>query len=193
MPFLLGLLLALPLVPAARSVGLAIGLVDHPRGDPLRVHPQPVPFLGGVAVITATIGAVFASSGRMAPATLAAVVLALVVGSVDDRWSVPPLLRLLALLAAGAVVVLGGEAMWLPGPWSAVLTVLVVASCANAVNMTDGQDGLAGGLAAFAAIALSLIAGREGMPLGLALAGALSVFLLWNRPPARIFLGNGGA
>jgi UDP-GlcNAc:undecaprenyl-phosphate GlcNAc-1-phosphate transferase len=61
------------------------------------------------------------------------------------------------------------------------------------VNMTDGQDGLAGGLAALAALGLGVITGEGGMALGLGLSGALSAFLIWNRPPARIFLGNGGA
>jgi UDP-GlcNAc:undecaprenyl-phosphate GlcNAc-1-phosphate transferase len=78
------------------------------------------------------------------------------------------------------------------GPAAVVLAVPVVA---NAVNVTDGQDGLAGGLAGLAAVGIWAIASIDGAstPLGLALAAALAAFLVWNRPPASVFLGDGGA
>jgi len=75
------------------------------------------------------------------------------------------------------------------------IVALVLAS-ANAVNLVDGQDGLAGGLAAIAAVTFAILLGKNGGlggTLGFALAGSLVGFLLWNRPPAHIFLGNGGA
>jgi UDP-GlcNAc:undecaprenyl-phosphate GlcNAc-1-phosphate transferase len=63
--------------------------------------------------------------------------------------------------------------------------------------MLDGQDGLVAGVAAIAALALALVLDRtdagRAVDLALALAGALVGFLVWNRPPAAIFLGNGGA
>ncbi len=59
----------------------------------------------------------------------------------------------------------------------------------------DGQDGLAGGLALLAALGISGVAAAHdaGDTLGLALVGGLLAFLVWNRPPASVFLGNGGA
>ena len=69
-------------------------------------------------------------------------------------------------------------------------------ACTNAVNLIDGQDGLAGGVGAIGALGLAALVADASSPdaaLGLALAGALAGFLAWNLPPARIFLGNGGA
>jgi UDP-GlcNAc:undecaprenyl-phosphate GlcNAc-1-phosphate transferase len=81
------------------------------------------------------------------------------------------------------------------GPLAVAAIVVAAVASANAVNLVDGQDGLAGGLAAVAAggLALLLPAGSDARDAALALAGSLAGFLLWNRPPARVFLGNGGA
>ena len=89
---------------------------------------------------------------------------------------------------------LGGPA----GPVSALAVSIPLAlACANAVNIVDGQDGLAGGLAALASLSMGVSAHilgvTPGLSLGLAVGGSLLVFLLWNAPPASLFLGNGGA
>ena len=68
---------------------------------------------------------------------------------------------------------------------------------ANAVNLIDGMDGLAGGIGAFAAAAMGAIAllqgSARGAVLAFALLGALLAFLLFNFPPARIFMGDSGS
>jgi UDP-N-acetylmuramyl pentapeptide phosphotransferase/UDP-N-acetylglucosamine-1-phosphate transferase len=73
--------------------------------------------------------------------------------------------------------------------------VLLLLLMANAVNLIDGQDGLAGGLGAIASVGLAAVIAANGADPALALvvAGALVGFLAWNLPPARVFLGNGGA
>ena len=73
--------------------------------------------------------------------------------------------------------------------------MLATVACCNAVNMVDGQDGLAAGLGAVAALGLAGVLASTGFAdaLPLALGGALLGFLVWNRPPARVFLGDGGA
>jgi hypothetical protein len=100
------------------------------------------------------------------------------------------------VLAAVAFVALTPAAR-AAGPLWWVTGLLLVVVCANAVNIIDGQDGLAGGLAVVAALAVSVLVSAAGLSTvaltALAVAGALVGFLVWNRPPARIFLGNGGA
>jgi UDP-GlcNAc:undecaprenyl-phosphate GlcNAc-1-phosphate transferase len=196
MPFLLGLGLGLALVPVARWAGLASGLVDRP-GDPLRIHDRPVPLLGGAAVVGATLIGSAVSGTGISPWAAGAVILALLAGLADDARPLPVWLRLGAQAAAGALLVAGGFRLAPLGPLGAAAVVVLVLLAANAVNIVDGQDGLAGGLAAIATSALVGLAGwserSAAGTLGLALAGALLAFLLWNRPPARIFLGNGGA
>jgi UDP-GlcNAc:undecaprenyl-phosphate GlcNAc-1-phosphate transferase len=85
----------------------------------------------------------------------------------------------------------------LPGPevvaWAATVAWVVVA--ANALNLFDNFDGAAGGAALVAGSALSLWWGLGSGPtaLGAALAGAAAGFLIWNAPPARIFMGDAGS
>jgi len=188
MVFLISFALALVAILPLRRLGTSLGLVDRP-GD-LKIHPKPIPVIGGLAVAGASLGAVALSRGWLPPGVLAAVVLALAIGLVDDVRPIPAWVRINVLTAAG---VLAGLEVSL-GPLGPAGTVVVVLACANAVNILDGQDGLAGGLSTVAATGLGvLLWGAAGSSLALALAGALVGFLYWNRPPARVFLGNGGA
>jgi UDP-GlcNAc:undecaprenyl-phosphate GlcNAc-1-phosphate transferase len=200
MSFLIAFAIALVLTPLARRVGTATGLVDAPSAtspqapsEPLKIHRAPVSVLGGAAVTLATLIAPIVLGGD-APAGLApAAAVALAVGLADDVRPLPAWTRIVGLGAAGILLAAGGSRFATGGWLGAVLVVLLVVVCANAVNLVDGQDGLAGGLAAIAALGLHFAAGAHDPVLGLALAGGLAAFLLWNRPPARIFLGNGGA
>ena len=76
------------------------------------------------------------------------------------------------------------------------LAVVAIAGTANAVNLTDGMDGLAGGLSLIAIVALVLLfphAQPGEKAVALSLCGALAAFLVFNRYPARVFMGDGGA
>ena len=192
MSFLIALALALLLTPVARRVGIAAGLVDRP-GDPLKIHTEPVPVLGGLAVTGAAFAALALAGHWPATAVVLAAALLVVGGLLDDARPFPPRAQVLLQVAAAAILVSGAFEI---GPAGALGLFVLVFACTNAVNLIDGQDGLAGGLGAIAAMGLAaLLAGASpsDAALGLALAGALAGFLAWNLPPARIFLGNGGA
>ena len=190
MSFLIAAGIGLILVPTLRRVGLTVGLVDRP--GPLKIHREPVPVTGGLAVTAATLVAVALAGGWLPPMIVSAVVLALMVGLLDDLRPTPAWVRVNLIAAAGVLA-----SIELPlGPLGTFGTVLVVLACANGVNILDGQDGLAGGVSAVAALSLGVVlmsSGAVGPSLGLALGGALVAFVIWNRPPARVFLGNGGA
>ena len=191
MPFIVALCIAAALVPVASAFARRAGLVDVP-GD-LKVHSGAIPLTGGLAAMTAAIVAVWVTADGMRLSLLAAPVLLLVVGTVDDARPMSAKVRLGFQLLAGAIL---ATALPLDGdPVLFVLTIVVVAASANAVNLIDGQDGLAGGLGGCAAMGLALVLGpsTELGTFELALAGGLAGFLVWNRPPAKIFLGNGGA
>jgi UDP-GlcNAc:undecaprenyl-phosphate GlcNAc-1-phosphate transferase len=155
-----------------------------------------VPFTGGLSVIGAAIASLAILGRTPRPLVAAAVVVSLVVGTIDDVRPLPPWLRLALQLAVGVAI---GVALPIAvdGPLGIALTALVTVATVNAVNLLDGQDGLAGGVSMLAALALALVldveSARHAGAAGFALAGGLAGFLLWNRPPARIFLGNGGA
>jgi phospho-N-acetylmuramoyl-pentapeptide-transferase len=110
-----------------------------------------------------------------------------------------PIQILLAIPVAWLATVQGApHQLWLPlSPWLIFpLAVLAIVGTANAVNITDGMDGLAGGLSliAFAAIVLLLPNAAAGeKAVAMTLCGALIAFLVFNRYPARIFMGDTGS
>jgi UDP-GlcNAc:undecaprenyl-phosphate GlcNAc-1-phosphate transferase len=172
-----------------------VGLVDRPSGDALKIHTEPRPLTGGLAVMIATLSATALVGESPAGAVVAGLVLLLATGVTDDLVSLPPAARLVAELVAGGVMVAGGVTLSPLGAAGDAAFVLLVPVIANAVNVVDGQDGLAGSLAAVAAIGITAILASNG-PVGAlapALVASLFAFLLWNRPPARVFLGDGGA
>ena len=190
MSFLIAFGLAIVLTPIAGWLGRALGLVDRP-GE-LKIHDRAIPLTGGVAVVAASVIAVTVL-GRWLPwQALAGVLVAFAAGLIDDVRPLPAWLRLNLQALAGVLVALELQL----GPLGAAGTIFAVVATANAVNIIDGQDGLSAGVGTLAALGLAGVlaaVGAPGLGLALALAGALLGFLARNRPPARIFLGNGGA
>lgn len=183
MAFVVALVVALVATPIAGLVASRLGVVDRP--GQYKVQTEPVPYLGGVAVYVAVAAAVGSSSPRL----LLPLGLALALGVADDVRGRSAVLRI-----AGAVVV-GAAAGWvapMPLPLGGVATAVAVVGLLNALNLLDGLDGLAAGVALMAAMGFAAIGGDARGP-ALALAGALTGFLAFNRPPARIYLGDGGA
>ena len=195
MPVLTALAASLVLTPATIVLGRSLGLMDRP-GDPLKIHTREIPLLGGVAVVAATALAALTPQLAWPPAgVVAAVVVALAAGTVDDARTLPPLVRIVALAIAGVAVAVGASSGDVSAA-AAPAVVLLVLACANGINILDGQDGLAAGVAAAASFGLALCTVVLDGPvphLALATGGALLGFLAWNRPPARVYLGNGGA
>jgi UDP-GlcNAc:undecaprenyl-phosphate/decaprenyl-phosphate GlcNAc-1-phosphate transferase len=175
--------LGLVLTPLARAVAFRWAIVDRP-GD-LKTQRTPVAYLGGVAVfLAAIVGPV--AAGR--PAVLVPCALALGLGLADDLRPQPVRLR----IGAEVVIAVVGASV-IEGPALArVATAVLVIGLLNAVNLLDGQDGLAAGVGAVIALGFAVLGG-DARPIGLAVAGALAGFLVFNRPPARIYLGDAGA
>jgi UDP-GlcNAc:undecaprenyl-phosphate GlcNAc-1-phosphate transferase len=142
------------------------------------------------------------------PGVLVVSGLATVLLAIDDRWPMRPLVKLAVQVALSvlAVVVFGIEIKYfsLPGGHlfqlgllMAPVSVFWLVSMQNTVNFLDGSDGLAAGVIAIVAVILMLAAGQLRQPevvrLSGALAGCCAGFLLFNFPPARIFMGDSGA
>lgn len=182
---LVAFVVALAATPVAAGVARRLDVVDHP--GPLKVHAAPVPYLGGVAVFVALAGPL----AFHRPALLVPLALALALGIGDDTRDLPPVLRLAGEVVIGLTAGLVEPA---PGPAAlgVVLTAVAVVALINALNLLDGLDGLAAGVGAAAAAGFAVASGEARLP-ALALAGALAGFLVFNRPPARIYLGDGGA
>lgn len=210
------LLLSLALTPVARGFMRRIGAVDKP--DPRRVNRVPVPRGGGLAVVAAFFGALglawwlwpglFERSAfaPILPWFAAASALLVAVGAVDDRFGVPPLLKLGAQIAAASILCWGGARLTLPVAWGAwgaepwvyvPLTLCWYIGVVNAFNLIDGLDGLSSGLAILATVGMAgtfLIVAPGMLPLvSVAFVGALLGFLRYNYNPASVFLGDSGS
>jgi UDP-GlcNAc:undecaprenyl-phosphate/decaprenyl-phosphate GlcNAc-1-phosphate transferase len=215
---LLGLssfLLAISVTPVVRYLARRWGLVDVPRDD-RRVHVQPVPHLGGVAIVIAFVGAfvILLLSGLSAGSIvrearpfveqlMPAAFFIFLVGLVDDIWGLKPWQKLIgqliaASLAIWAGITVDGVAGLQLAPWLGIpVTMLWLVGCANAFNLVDGIDGLATGVGLFATVTMLLAALIGGnVPLAIAtvpLVGALLGFIRFNFNPASIFLGDSGS
>ena len=198
------------LMPLAIRLAPRLGMVDDPTRDARRQHAEPVPRIGGVAVIL-VLAAVLAAQREVLPGLpwlLGGLAVLLAAGIVDDRGSLAPGPKLLAQAVAIGVAMTGGwilptvpipltgfelTATWATWPATLLLGLVLI----NSVNLIDGLDGLAAGLGCVAAFAYAAIAALHGdVPTCLAataLAGCLVGALAWNSHPARVFLGDTGS
>lgn len=205
--------ISLAATPIARTIAIRVGAIDRPGGR--RIHATPTPRFGGVAVYTAIIsslaitswldpyirGVLIAHASRLEALGGASAFLMLV-GLIDDRCSLRPSIKLLAEIAAAALVASAGYRIDTLfgvdiGLLSFPATVLWIVAVVNGINMVDGMDGLAAGLGLIASVSLFSIAMLGGKlttaVILAALCGALLGFLWHNFHPARLFLGDSGS
>ena len=198
--------------PWAMSAARRLGVLDVPNAR--KVHLQPTPLLGGVAIYAAIWIALLLISrlelarqyvflpdttDELALIFLGTVVLILV-GIFDDRTAggIPPWSKLLGQIVAAAIVLAAGVQFQVFGllPLDLGLTLVWLVGISNAVNFLDNIDGLSAGATAIAAAFFFLIASANGQYLvaimALAVAGGCLGFLRYNFNPAVIFMGDAG-
>jgi UDP-GlcNAc:undecaprenyl-phosphate/decaprenyl-phosphate GlcNAc-1-phosphate transferase len=168
----------------AARLARRLGLVDRP--GPRKVQSEPVPYLGGLAVFAGLAGPVVIAR----PVLLVPLSLSLALGLADDIADPPPRLRLGIETGIGVITAFVLPAGDLAG---GLFTVAVVVGLLNAVNLLDGLDGLAAAVCTMSTLGFALVLEGDFQVLALALAGSLVGFLVWNRPPARIYLGDAGS
>ena len=199
------------LTPVMRKVALSKGVLDRPNSAH-KSHKKPVPYLGGVAII---IGVVIVSYSALiyswltwsnfwlATSVLAPAVVMGLVGLWDDIKSLSPLPRFIGQSIAGLIVgtflVLNnniGNPTGIIG-LDVAITVLWIVGICNSINFFDNLDGGAAGTVAISSITLTYLAiiGDQYFiaALSIVIAGSTLGFLIWNRVPARIYMGDAGA
>jgi UDP-GlcNAc:undecaprenyl-phosphate/decaprenyl-phosphate GlcNAc-1-phosphate transferase len=174
------------MVPVCIVIAHRWDVMDRP--GQLKTQEAPVPYLGGIAVFAGlTIGVCV---GR--PIALVPLAVALTAGVSDDRFDLPAPARLVAQLGVGAVIGVTQPVhlpVWIGIPLVMAATVVLI----NGFNFLDGLDMLAAGVGAAASASFAFVLFGSGRLAAASLAGALVAFLLYNRPPARIYLGDGGS
>ncbi len=205
-------LASLLLTPGIRDLFLKLGLVDLPD-DQRKLHDHPTPRSGGIAIMLACAVA-FAAAYLLRPAgsviniqhrvlitaVFPATLLIFAIGVADDLFDMRPRYKLFGqCLAAVFAVSLGAHLTlpYLPLWLSALISILWLLACTNAVNLIDGMDGLASGVSLLAAgttLVVALLHHNYGLMLATApLVGALLGFLRYNFAPASVFLGDAGS
>ena len=189
-PMLFAFGISLFLTAAAIQWAPQVGLVDQPNAR--KVHARPIPKAGGVAIVGAVTlisGGASRSSGTDIALSGFGVIIALL-GLWDDlidlSWKVR--LGIQTLIAACAAWWIGVESI--PG---GILAVFWIVALVNAFNMLDNMDALSAGIAWIAAGTFAVLPGDYSTIPYLVLMGALAGFLCFNRPPARIFMGDTGS
>jgi len=205
------------LTPLTMRFAAAVGAIDEPRERGL--SDRQTPLLGGLAIFAGVLAAGliwlpagYASEHELWHGVLLAAAVITLVGALDDRFELPPIVKLGGQVVAAVIVVHFGvavKAITLPfvgtlafpnagatnaGP---LLTVVGLVAMMNVVNFSDGVDGLAAGVCTIIAAAMTVIAfdlGRQQPGVLAALtAGAALGFLIFNFPPASSFMGDCGA
>jgi UDP-GlcNAc:undecaprenyl-phosphate/decaprenyl-phosphate GlcNAc-1-phosphate transferase len=186
--------------PVAIVAARRLAFYDVPFG--YKGHKAPTPYLGGAAVMSAFVVALllaYPASGRTL-ALLAGVAVMFSLGTVDDRWPISPLVRVVVEFVLGALLSELGHGWHLGAgqPVDATVNGLWVVGVVNAFNLFDNMDGAASTMAIVASAGtcgLALFAHDFWAATGsIALCGACLGFLPHNLArPARIFLGDGGS
>lgn len=207
--FAIALCASLMLTVPVRAFALRVGMVDLP--GPRKVHLQPIPLLGGLAIYGAVMLAIlFAFDGAARAQSVGIVTgatLVAAVGILDDRgWLHHQIKLFVAMPVAAGILLAGGIHAQVfenfmsgqAGYWlDAALTLLWVVGITASFSILDHMDGLCAGVAAMASIFFALLANLSGQTLVTTLAaavlGAATGFLRWNFKPAKIFMGDGGA
>jgi glycosyltransferase WbpL len=194
-----------------RRLALSHGVLDVPNERSL--HSAATPRAGGVSVVLAATVAsiVLGLLGRVQIGLLVALTgggtAVAVIGFLDDRYKVSAGIRLVVHIAAAvwALFWLGGPPTLLIGDqtvhlgWAgSLLVVLGIVWTLNLFNFMDGIDGIAASEAIFIACCGAFLTLMGGSPndtpaVGLVLGAACVGFLLWNWPPAKIFMGDAGS
>ena len=204
---LVALAVSAVLTPPAARFARRVGAVDELKERGLA--REATPLLGGLAIFGGALiaGLAFLPDNERTRAILGAAALITVVGALDDVYDIPPILKLLGQAAAATILVVAGVSVdnfTLPfvhhvdlGDAGGPLTALGLILLMNVVNFSDGVDGLAAGVcaisaAAFAIIAFDLERDTAGTLAAITCGAALG-FLLFNFPPASVFMGDCGS
>ncbi len=194
-----------------RRIAIATDVVDKPN-TAHKSHKQPVPYLGGVAIIIGIIVISYSTSlvsnftidtFWLATSVLAPALVLGLIGLWDDMKNLPPLPRFVAQTIAGvftAIILVANNNVGNPTGseiFDTLITIIWVVGICNSINFFDNLDGGAAGTVSVSSIALAILALSGDQYLIAALstvtAGATLGFLIWNKSPARIYMGDAGA
>jgi UDP-GlcNAc:undecaprenyl-phosphate GlcNAc-1-phosphate transferase len=205
--FVIAMMVTMALIPPLVRVATRLQVLDDPASR--KVHSQPMPRVGGIAMAVGSLLPVclWLPMDRTLVSYLLGVIVLLIFGAWDDRVTLGARTKFAGQLIAVLIVVLAGhvsidslmlgERVALPDWCGFTLTLLFLLGTTNAINLSDGLDGLAGGTTLLCCAALALLGESWGVrfveTVGVVLMGAILGFLRFNTYPARVFMGDSGS
>lgn len=198
--------------PLVKNLAYKVGAIDVPK-DNRRMHHEPIPRLGGLAIFIAFLFTVIvlADIDRTTRGILLGAIMIVILGVMDDIMTLKALPKFLVQIAAAGVAVYHGCVIqFISNPnifspldylnlgWLSIpVTIIWIVAITNAVNFIDGLDGLAVGVSAISTASLLIIALMvEELNIAIILAALLGSclgFIPYNKNPAKIFMGDTGA
>ncbi len=196
--------------PVARKLAFKLDVLDIPKDD-RKVHKEPIPYLGGAAIYASAILTmlIFSDLDRTAISIMLGGTVIFFVGLIDDIKDISPKIKLAGQIIAALIAVYGGAKInYITNPLPGYdviyleyltipISVIWIVGITNTINLIDGIDGLASGVATISASTMMFIAAISGFDFILVecavVAGASLGFLPYNFNPAKIFMGDTGA
>lgn len=185
----------------ARAAAIRFRWLDRPSRR--KMHVNPIPLLGGVAIYNAFILSFLLTNNRevlsQGVAVLIGSTLLVLIGMYDDQRGLGPRPKLFVQVSAAIILVLGDVSVTVTGNfWADLgLTVFWIVGISNAMNLLDNMDGLSAGIAAIACFFFAVLAVTQGQiwvsTVATALLGSTLGFLRYNWNPATIFMGDAGS
>ena len=198
------------LVPIMRKVAIHVNALDEPNAR--RLNKIAMPTLGGLAIFFSFMLGymLYANQSLQMLSILMGSFLLVIFGMVDCINPVKAKYRFLVQVVAAAIIVfygnivlneitIFGKYFFFPQPWNYILTILFIVTITNAINFTDGVDGLASGISSIYFLTIAIISfilkRSDGLDviLSLIMLGSTLGFLVYNFPPAIIYLGDTGS
>lgn len=208
--FFSALIISFILTPPARRLAFKVGALDIPK-DPRKIHKKPMPYFGGLAIYISIMSCMFVylpHTKTNISVMIGATVIAFA-GIIDDMYGMNAKVKLLIQIIAAGIAIYGGVKIhFISNPLSKTgisllsnltipATLFWIVGITNTINLIDGLDGLASGVASIAATTLlftAALAGYDFIVMQCAIiAGASLGFLPFNFNPAKIFMGDTGA
>ena len=199
------------LTPIMRKIAISNKIYDLPNAAH-KTHKEPVPYLGGVAIIIGVTvisysAAIYKNFNKhdylLLTSVLAPAIILGVIGLWDDLRNLRPGPRLAIQTVAGiftAYILISQDTVGNPTgsqTLDAMITVIWIVGICNSINFFDNVDGGAAGIVAISSLGLFYLTFQNQQffiaALSSVTAGATIGFLLWNKSPARIYMGDAGA
>ena len=205
--FIVAMFIAMVLIPPLMRSARRYAFVDLPSER--KVHDAPTPRIGGLAMVAGAVTPIllWVEPNRQVLGLLYGVAVLLIFGLWDDRSSLDYRLKFAGQLIAVSIAVFYGDIVIRFVPFAGVdpipesvsipLTIFALLGITNAINLSDGLDGLAGGTTLLSIGTLSLLAYLAGdgtlFVLSMAVMGSIIGFLRYNTYPAQVFMGDAGS